>query len=205
MHSSIQTPSIVTPTRENINPNGVLPSWFRTEMSVCVHSHTCYVPYPSHLWILSPPNNTWWRAQIMNLHPSVTYALSGPNPPLSTLFSDTLSLCFYLNVRDQVSHPYKQQAKVQSVYFVVYIFDSRRNDKIICNEGIKEIGFGGNVVVWIRLLQDRNQWRSLVNTAKLRVAWNDENFFTGRATFSFMELLKSRKKSVFVCLFCLFV
>jgi hypothetical protein len=34
--------------------------------------------------------------------------LLGPNTLLNTLFSNTLSLRFFLNVSDQVSHPYKQ-------------------------------------------------------------------------------------------------
>jgi hypothetical protein len=40
------------------------------------------------------------------LHYPVTSSLLGLNIPLSTLFSNTLSLCFSLSVRDQVSHPY---------------------------------------------------------------------------------------------------
>jgi hypothetical protein len=46
------------------------------------------------------------------LHPPVTSSLYGPNILLSTLFSNTLSLCFSLNVRDQVSHPYKSEGKL---------------------------------------------------------------------------------------------
>jgi hypothetical protein len=41
------------------------------------------------------------------LQPPVTSSLFGPNILLSTLFSNTLSLCSSLNVRDQVSHPYR--------------------------------------------------------------------------------------------------
>ena len=40
------------------------------------------------------------------LHFPVTSSLLGPNIFLSTLFSNTLSLCSSLNVTDQVSHPY---------------------------------------------------------------------------------------------------
>jgi hypothetical protein len=47
------------------------------------------------------------------LHSPVTSSLLGPNIPLSTLFSNTLSLCSSLSVRDQVSHPYKKQVKLQ--------------------------------------------------------------------------------------------
>jgi hypothetical protein len=40
------------------------------------------------------------------LHSPVASSLLGPNILLSTLFSNTLSLCSSLSVRDQVSHPY---------------------------------------------------------------------------------------------------
>jgi hypothetical protein len=46
------------------------------------------------------------------LHSPVTPSLLGPNIPLSTLFSNTLSLCSSLSVRDQVSHPYKTTGKI---------------------------------------------------------------------------------------------
>jgi hypothetical protein len=36
-------------------------------------------------------------------------SLLGPNILLSTLFSNTLSLCSSLSVRDQVWHPYKMR------------------------------------------------------------------------------------------------
>jgi hypothetical protein len=44
-----------------------------------------------------------------SLHCPVTSSLLGPNVLLSTLFSNTLSLHFSLNVCDQVSHPYKKK------------------------------------------------------------------------------------------------
>jgi hypothetical protein len=36
---------------------------------------------------------------------------------LSTLFSNTLSLCSSLNVREQISHPYKVNVKLQFCVF----------------------------------------------------------------------------------------
>jgi hypothetical protein len=39
-------------------------------------------------------------------------SLFGPNILLNTLFSNTLSLRFSLNVIDQVSHPYKTTGKI---------------------------------------------------------------------------------------------
>jgi hypothetical protein len=44
--------------------------------------------------------------------PPVTSSLLGPNILLSTLFSNTLTLCSCLYVRDQVSHPYKIVGKI---------------------------------------------------------------------------------------------
>jgi len=46
------------------------------------------------------------------LYSLVTSSLLGPNILLSTQFSNTLSLRFFLNVSDQVSHPSKTTGKV---------------------------------------------------------------------------------------------
>jgi hypothetical protein len=46
-------------------------------------------------------------------HFPVASSFLGPNILLSTLFSNTLSLCFSLSVRDQVSYPYKTTGKLQ--------------------------------------------------------------------------------------------
>ena len=46
------------------------------------------------------------------LHSPVTSSFLGPNILLCTLFSNTLSLCSYLNVSVQVSHPHKKQPKL---------------------------------------------------------------------------------------------
>jgi hypothetical protein len=46
------------------------------------------------------------------LQPLVTSSLFGPNILLSTLFSNTLSLCPSLDVRDEVSRPYRTAGKI---------------------------------------------------------------------------------------------
>jgi hypothetical protein len=46
------------------------------------------------------------------LQPPVTSSVFGPNILLNTLFSNTLSLCSSLNVRDQVLYPYKTTGKI---------------------------------------------------------------------------------------------
>ena len=58
------------------------------------------------------------------LHSSVTSSLLGPNILLNTLFSNTLSLHSSLNVKDQVSHPYKTTGKIIVLYILIFKFFS---------------------------------------------------------------------------------
>jgi phosphoglycerol transferase MdoB-like AlkP superfamily enzyme len=55
------------------------------------------------------------------LHSPVTSSLLGPNI-LSTLFSNTVSPRSSLNVRDQVSHPYKTTVKIIVLYILIFKF-----------------------------------------------------------------------------------
>jgi hypothetical protein len=50
------------------------------------------------------------------IQPPVTSSVFGQNILLNTLFSNTLSLSSFLNVRDQVSHPYKATGKISVLY-----------------------------------------------------------------------------------------
>jgi hypothetical protein len=54
------------------------------------------------------------------LHPHITSSLAGPNIPMSTLFSDTLSLCPSHNVRHQVSHPYTTSGKIIVMHIIIF-------------------------------------------------------------------------------------
>jgi hypothetical protein len=54
-----------------------------------------------------------WSSLLCNfLHSPVTSSHFGPNILLRTLFSNTLSLFCSLNMRDQVSHPYKTTGRI---------------------------------------------------------------------------------------------
>jgi hypothetical protein len=59
------------------------------------------------------------------------FSLFGANILLNTPFSNTLSLWFYLNVTDQVSHPYKTTSIITVLYGLILTFlDSRREAKM---------------------------------------------------------------------------
>jgi hypothetical protein len=73
-------------------------------------SHACHMSHPPHARCLMISGDEYelWSSPLFNfLHSPVTSSLLGPNIPLCTLFSSTLSLCSSLNVRDQISHPYQ--------------------------------------------------------------------------------------------------
>jgi hypothetical protein len=60
------------------------------------------------------------------LHSPVTSSILGPNILLSTIFSNSQSLRYSLNVSDQVSHPYTTWGKIIRLYILIFIFlDSR--------------------------------------------------------------------------------
>jgi hypothetical protein len=57
----------------------------------------------------------------------VTSSLFGPNILLSTLFSNTLSLWSPLNVRDQISHPYRTTGKIIVLYILTAPHETKKN------------------------------------------------------------------------------
>jgi hypothetical protein len=82
---------------------------------------------PPHPPRLDYSNYTWQRVHIMKLlvmqfSPFSRPSLFGPNILLSTLFSNTLSLCSSPNVRNQVSHPYRTTGKIIALHILVFKF-----------------------------------------------------------------------------------
>jgi hypothetical protein len=64
-----------------------------------------------------------WSSPLCNfLHSPVTSSLLGPNIPLNTVFSNTLSLCSSLNVRDRVSHPHKTTGRIMVLCILNFKF-----------------------------------------------------------------------------------
>jgi hypothetical protein len=78
-----------------------------------------------------PALHHWASPSFCNILQSpVISSLLVPNILLSTLFSDTFSLCYSLNVRDQVWNPYKQQVKLWYYMFLAFKFlEKRKEDK----------------------------------------------------------------------------
>jgi hypothetical protein len=92
-----------------------------------IPTNNLYTSHPSHSPALDYSNYSWRRVQIMK--PLVTSFLFRPNVLLSTLFSDTLSLCSSLNDRDQISQPYRTTGKIIILYIgICMFFDSRREN-----------------------------------------------------------------------------
>jgi hypothetical protein len=103
---------------------------------ISLFSHACHMP--CHLILLaliclmlfgkeynlcSPSSCSFFRS-------AVTSSLLGQDILLRTLFSNTLSLCSSLNVRYQVSHPYKATATIMVLYILTFIFlESRQEHK----------------------------------------------------------------------------
>jgi hypothetical protein len=96
----------------------------------CMHSsstHSCYMPCSSHppwlnrSFILGEEYKLWSSSLCSFLQSPITLSLFGQNMLLSTLFSNTLSLCFTLNVRHQVSHPYRTTGKIIVLYILKLI------------------------------------------------------------------------------------
>jgi hypothetical protein len=79
--------------------------------------HTFHMPRPSHSFLFFHPNSIWWAVRTIKLRlmkssllPCYLVLLRPKHPPHS-LFSNTLSLCSYLNMTDQVPHPYRTRGK----------------------------------------------------------------------------------------------
>ena len=100
--------------------SGLFPSGFPTEtlntplpspIRATCHAHLIILDYITRT-ILGEEYRSLSSSLRSFLHSTVLFSLLGPNILPSTLFSNTLSRRSSLNVRDQVSHPYKTTDKI---------------------------------------------------------------------------------------------
>ena len=102
------------------------------------HTHKRQPPVPilSQLHPVPTTPSYFLKIHLNILHSPVTLSLLGPNILLSTLFSNTLSLCSSLNVSDQVSHPYKTTGKIIVLYILIFycLLPNFNNVTIINND-----------------------------------------------------------------------
>jgi hypothetical protein len=83
------------------------------------------LPDLSILIILGEKYILWSSSLSSLLHHLITSSLISPNILLSTLFSNTLSLCSSLNVREKVSHSQNHRQNYSFVYSHFYVFSQQ--------------------------------------------------------------------------------
>jgi hypothetical protein len=98
---------------------------FYDQKFICISyvSYVCYMPRPSHPPWFDHPNNILWSVQIMKLIMQSSATSHHFVPLRSNIGQHSVlrhphSLCYSLNVTDQVSHSYKTTSKI----IVLYIF-----------------------------------------------------------------------------------
>ena len=81
---------------------------------------------PTHLDLITRmifgEQYTSLSSSFCSLHSPVTSSLLDSNPTLSTVFSNTLTLCSSVSVSDHVSHPYKTTGKFIVLYILMFIY-----------------------------------------------------------------------------------
>ena len=124
-------------------PSGLFPSDFYTKALHMPLLSPIYAIRPAHLIlldfitraILGEEYKSLSSSSCSFLYSPVTSSLLRPNILLNTLFSNTLSLRSFLNVRDQASNAYTTTDKVIVLCILIFkLLDSKMEDKRFCTE-----------------------------------------------------------------------
>ena len=111
-------------------PNRLFPSGFPTKtlytplltpISATCSAHLILLDFISRT-ILGEEYRSLSSSLCSFLHSLITSSPLSPNVLLNTLFSDTLSLRSFLNVSDQIWHPYKTTGKIIVLYILIFKF-----------------------------------------------------------------------------------
>ena len=111
-------------------PSGLFPSGFPTKTLYTPLLSPIRATCPAHLTVLDLITRTILGDEYRSLssslcsflHSPVISSLLGPIMLFNTLFSNTLRLPSCLNVRDQVSLPYKTTGKIIVLYILIFVF-----------------------------------------------------------------------------------
>jgi len=123
-------------------PSGFFSSGFPTKTPY-THLPPVRTICPAHLILLDFITRTIFVEEYRSLssslcsflHSAVSSSLLGPNILLNALFSNTLSLSSFLNVNDQLSHPYKTIGKIIVLYILIFkFFYCKLEDQWFCTE-----------------------------------------------------------------------
>jgi hypothetical protein len=125
--------------------SGLFPSGFPTKTLYTPFFYPIRATRPAHIILLDFISRKILGGKYRSLssslcsflHSPVTACLLGPNILLNTIFSNTLSPRFSLNVSDQLSCPYKTIGKIIVLYSPISVFkflDSKLEDKRFCTE-----------------------------------------------------------------------
>ena len=109
-------------------PSALFPSGFPTKTLYTPLLSPIRATCPAHFILLDFISRTILGEEYRSLssslcsflHSPFASSLLGPNIPLNTLFSNTLSLRSSLNVSDQVSHPYQTTGKITILYILIF-------------------------------------------------------------------------------------
>jgi hypothetical protein len=108
-------------------PSGLFHSSFPTNIlpAFLIFLHSYYIPCPSHPPWLDHSTYLWQRIQIQILlyNLPITSSLFGSHILLSTLFSNTHSLCSTLSITGQVSHLYWTTGNIVVILIVTFLDD----------------------------------------------------------------------------------